>query len=391
MTTRVTLKAGKEKPILHGHPWVFSGAIADVEGYGEPGDLCDIFSHDMLFLARGYINRRSQITCRVLVHEDISIDADFFRRRIQQALEYRQALLPPETDAYRLINAEGDFLPGLTVDIYGRGLVCQFSTAGMVRWKPDILSILEDLLQPTFISERSDLPTRKEEGLEPVKGLLSGELKGPVVIQEHGHRFQADAAEGQKTGFFLDQRDNRLLFGSLARGKKVCDCFCYTGAFSVYAASGGAKSVVAVDSSKEALGLAWKNMAVNHFDSLLTDLVCQDAFEYLRQEMAPFDLMVVDPPPFARKKGDLEKASRGYKDVNLWALKKLAPGGILFTFSCSRAVDSKLFGQIIFAAAIDAQRDVQIIGRLGLPFDHPVSIFHPEGRYLKGLVLRVGE
>ncbi|MFC1682936.1 class I SAM-dependent rRNA methyltransferase [Candidatus Zixiibacteriota bacterium] len=389
--TRVILKAGKEKPILRGHPWVFSGAIAKVDGYGESGDLCDILSHDNCFLARGYINRHSQITCRVLAREEISIDANFFRRRIQQGLEYRRALLPPETDAFRLVNAEGDFLPGLTVDVYGRGLVCQFSTAGMERWKPDILSILDDLLQPAFITERSDLPTRKEEGLAPVKGLLSGELKGPAMIREHGHRFQVDVAEGQKTGFFLDQRDNRLLFGSLAKGKMVCDCFCYTGAFSVFAAAGGAKSVVAVDSSKEALELAWKNMAVNHFDSLITDLVCQDVFEYLRQAADSFELMVVDPPPFARKKADLEKASRGYKDVNLWALKKLAPGGLLFTFSCSRAVDTKLFGQIIFAAATDAHRDVQIIGRLNLPYDHPVSIFHPEGQYLKGLVLRVGE
>jgi 23S rRNA (cytosine1962-C5)-methyltransferase len=391
MATKIYLKQGKEKPILRGHPWIFSGAIETIEDYREPGDLCDIFSHDKTFLARGYINRQSQITCRVLAHAEVPIDADFFRKRIQQALKYRQETLPPKTDAYRLINAEGDFLPGLIVDVYGMGLVCQFSTAGAVRWKTEVVSILDDLLQPTFIFERSDMAARTEEGLKPVKGPLSGELKSPVEIQEHGHRFQVKIPEGQKTGFFLDQRENRQLFGSLAEGKRVCDCFCYTGGFSVYAGGGGAKSIVAVDSSKEALELTWKNLAVNKLNSILSDLVCQDVFGYLRQLTDQFDLIALDPPPFARKKGDVLKASRGYKDVNMWALKNLARGGVLFTFSCSRAIDVKLFRQIVFAAAVDAKRQVQIIDRLGLPLDHPVSLYHPEGEYLKGLVLRVVE
>jgi 23S rRNA (cytosine1962-C5)-methyltransferase len=388
---RVYLKAGKERSILRGHPWIFSGAIEAVKDYQEPGELCDIYSHDKAFLARGYINQHSQITCRILLHEDSPLGADFFRRRIQQALEHRQALLPPQTDAYRLVNAEGDLLPGLTVDVYGRGVVCQFSTAGMERWKPDIVTILDDLLHPAFIYERSDMSIRAEEGLEPVAGPLSGEPLRPVTVLEHGHRFQVDVAAGQKSGFFLDQRENRFLFGSLAGKRSVCDCFCYTGGFSVYAASAGAKSIVAVDSSKEALEQAWKNMAVNHLDGLLEDLVCQEVSQYLRQSQRRFDLIALDPPPFARKKADVKKASRGYKDVNRLAMKTLAPGGMLFTFTCSRAIDLKLFQQIMFASALDAGRQVQIVHRLGQPFDHPVSIFHPEGEYLKGLVLRVSE
>jgi 23S rRNA (cytosine1962-C5)-methyltransferase len=388
MPIKVYLKEGKERPILRGHPWIFSGAIASVQGHGQPGEICDIYGHDRTFLARGYINGRSQIACRILVRQDVAVDGDLFRQRIRMALNYRQGILPPQTDAYRLINAEGDFLPGLTVDVYGKGLVCQFSTAGMERWKGQIVSFLEEVLQPAFIYERSDVLARKEEGLQPCRGALTGQVSSPVEIQEYGHRFLVDIAGGQKTGFFLDQRENRRLFGSLAGTKQVCDCFCYTGAFSVYAAA-GARSLAAVDSSQEALELARKNLLMNATGNIPMDFIGQDVFEYLRQSPGPFDLMVVDPPPFARKKADVPSASRGYKDVNLLALKTLAPGGMLLTFSCSRAIDQKLFGQIVFAAAVDAGREVRIIGRLGLPADHPVSIFHPQGEYLKGLVLHV--
>jgi 23S rRNA (cytosine1962-C5)-methyltransferase len=210
-----------------------------------------------------------------------------------------------------------------------------------------------------------------------------------LEIREHDRRFTVDVTGGQKTGFFLDQRENRHLFGSLAGGKRACDCFCYTGGFSVYALTGGAAHIVAVDSSQEVLDRARENLSLNASGGVAGDLICQDVFEYLRRSPGPFDLMAVDPPPFARRRSELPGASRGYKDLNLWAIRNLAPGGILLTFSCSRAVDQKLFGQIVFSAAADAGRDVRIIGRLGLPPDHPVSVFHPQGDYLKGLVLHV--
>jgi 23S rRNA (cytosine1962-C5)-methyltransferase len=389
MPAKLYLKEGKERPVLRGHPWIFSGAIESVEGCEEPGELCDIYSHNKTFLARGYINRRSQITSRILTREERPIDVHLFRQRIQQALKYRQEVLPPQTNAYRLINSEGDFLPGLVVDVYEKGLCCQFFTAGMERWKPDIVSILKDLLDPAFIYERSDVPSRAEEGLATVKGLLFRELKSTVEIQEHGHRFQVDIAKGQKTGFFLDQRENRRLFASLAKDRRVCDCFCYTGAFAVYAVAAGAKSALAVDSSKEALELFGENIELNGPPDVAMDFQCQDAFQYLRHPSGQFDLVVLDPPPFARRKGDVPKAARGYKDLNMWALKMLPADGILFTFSCSQAIDIRLFQQIVFSAALDAKREVQIIHRLGQPSDHPVSLFHPEGEYLKGLVLRV--
>jgi 23S rRNA (cytosine1962-C5)-methyltransferase len=389
MPAKIFLKRGKERPILRGHPWVFSGAVESIEGYENPGDLCDVHAHDGSFLARGYANRRSQITCRILTREDVPIDRGLFGERIERALKYRRDRLPPETDAYRLVNAEGDLLPGLTVDVYGKGLVCQFQAAGMERWKEQIVSLLMDLLRPDFIFERSDLIARQEEGLKPASGLLSGRLDGPVEIREHGHRFLADVSAGQKTGFYLDQRENRRLFASLAAGKRVCDCFCYTGGFSVYGATAGAAAITAVDSSRAALDLARKHLSLNVPGQASSDLICQDVFTYLRELPGPFDLMVVDPPPFARRASDRPQASRGYKDVNLWALKNLSPGGHLLTFSCSRAIDWKLFGQIIFAAAVDAGREVQIVARLGMPPDHPVSIFHPQGEYLKGLALHV--
>ncbi len=389
MTVRILLKKGRERPVIQGHPWIFSGAIASLEGYTAPGDLCDICAHDGAFLARGYVNRHSQITCRILARGDVPIDSALFGERFERALAYRRDRLPPETDAYRLINAEGDLLPGLTVDVYGQGLVCQFHTAGMERWKEQIVSLLTDLLRPDFIFERSDLAARQEEGLKPFSGLLSGRLDGPVEIQEHGRRFRVNVSSGQKTGFYLDQRENRHRFASLAAGKTVCDCFCYTGGFSVYAATAGAAAITAVDSSRAAVDAAGAHLSMNAPGHAAIELVCQDVFDFLRGSPGPFDLMVVDPPPFARKKSDLPGASRGYKDVNLWALKNLSPGGHLLTFSCSRAVDEKLFGQIIFAAAWDAGREVRIVGRPDMPPDHPVSIFHPQGHYLKGLVLHV--
>jgi len=388
---RVILKKGREKPILRGHPWVFSGAVQSIEDLSEEGQLCDILSSKGEFLARGYANPRSQITCRLLSREKVPIDASFFRERIRKAHDHRKRFIPPDTNAFRLINSEGDFLPGLIVDVYGKGVCCQFLTAGMERWKREIVSILADELRPDYVYERSDTPSRAEEGLEPSKGLLMGTLDSPTEILENGHRFWVDVEGGQKTGFFLDQRENRGLVKALSKGRRVCDCFCYTGAFSIYAASGGARSVTCVDSSSKALGMAEENFVLNDLEAFPRELICVDVFEFLRSDKSEYDLIILDPPAFAKDKASLKGAARGYKDINLLALKRLTANGILVTFSCSHHISPILFQQILFAAAVDSGRRVQIIKRLAHPFDHPTNISHREGEYLKGFVLRVVE
>lgn len=353
--------------------------------------MCDILSSKGEFLARGYANPKSQITCRVLSREMIPIDANFFRERIRKAYKCRKRFIPQATNAFRLINSEGDFLPGLIVDVYGKGVCCQFLTAGMERWKRDIVSILAEELRPDYIYERSDTPSRAEEGLEPSKGLLMGTLDSPTEILENGHHFWVDLEGGQKTGFFLDQRENRRLVESLSKSKRVCDCFCYTGAFSIYAASGGARSVTCVDSSSKALEMVEENFVLNDFEDFPKELICVDVFEFLRSDKSEYDLIVLDPPAFAKDRASVKGAAKGYKDINLLALNRLTANGILVTFSCSHHISPALFQQILFAAAVDSGRRVQIIKRLGHPYDHPINIFHQEGEYLKGFVLRVVE
>ena len=385
------LKPGREKPLLNGHPWVFSGAVERLENYQAPGQLADVYTADGRFCGRGYVNTNSQIVCRILTSTQETIDRRFFEKRLVRALALRRQHVDDCTNAYRLVNSEGDFLPGLIVDVYGPGLVCQFLTAGMERQKDLLLGILEELLQPEFIFERSDTAARNEEGLPPVKGLLRGALPENLTVRESDVQILVDVAGGQKTGFYLDQRENRRLVQSYARDRTVLDCFSYTGGFSLFAARGGARSVTAVDTSAHALELVRSNFVLNGFGGIPLRTERADVFTFLRQETELYDLIILDPPSFARAKSQVPKAARGYKDINLLAFHRLNPGGLLFTFSCSHFIEMRLFRQIVFAAAADAGRPVQVLKVLGHSIDHPVSLFHPEGDYLKGLLLRVVE
>jgi 23S rRNA (cytosine1962-C5)-methyltransferase len=391
----VVLKRGREKPVLNRHPWIFSGAIKNIEGECADGDIVTVVDSRGSFLAQGYLNRRSQITVRLLSWiEEETIDRSFFRHRLEQATTVRRPLQEdPATNAYRLVNAESDFLPGLVVDRYNEYLVIQFLTLGIERWKREIASLLGELLLSRGIYERSDVEVREKEGLPLATGLLAGQERPALVhIIENGHRFIVDIKRGQKTGFYLDQRENRQKLSRYCRGKTVLNCFAYTGAFAVYAAGAGAKKVVNVESSAEALKLAQRNMALNGFDGRDDEYVEGDVFQVLRQyreEGRSFDLIVLDPPKFAYSQAQVQAACRGYKDINLLAMQMLRPGGILFTFSCSGLVSPDLFQKVVFGASVDAGRDVQIIEKLTQGFDHPILLSFPESEYLKGFICRV--
>jgi 23S rRNA (cytosine1962-C5)-methyltransferase len=384
---KCVLKPGKEKPLEGFHPWVFSGAIDQIDDDYEVGVLVKVYSAEDRFFGVGYLNPRSQIAIRMLTFDDERIDENFFQKRIENALCLRQQFSSSETTAYRLIHSEGDFLPGLIVDRYGEYLVTQFLTAGMEKWKDMIVSILQRSLPVRGIFQKDDSDLRDWEGLEKRIGILSGEAPPDFVeIKENNLSFIVDIHEGQKTGFFLDQRENRKLIGQISQKKRVLNCFSYTGGFSVYAAKGGATETVSVDSSEPALNTARVNFEKNELLDGAHTFVQEDVFEYLRSSRQEFDLIVLDPPAFCKSKQQIQQASRGYKDINLFALKRLVPGGLLYTCSCSSYIDPDLFQKIIFAAAKDARRKVRIVGKTSHSFDHPISIYHPEGEYLKGLL-----
>jgi 23S rRNA (cytosine1962-C5)-methyltransferase len=384
----IYLKAGRERPVLNGHPWIFSGAVERVEGGGRATELVDVYDHKKTWLARGFYNPKSQIRARLLTWRKEDIDGEFFSRRLAHALAFRGAHLPPSTTAYRIINGEGDFLPGVTVDRYGGFLVCQIFSAGMALFKNDIVDYLSRIDSIEGVFERSEGRIGDEEGLEPCVGVLSGAAPPDVIpIQENAFKFLVDVRRGQKTGFFLDQRDNRAFVCAIARKKMVLNCFAYSGAFSVYAFAGGAREVVTLDSSLPALELAEESLRLNGFGNCPGEILKGDAFAYLKEIERKFDLIVLDPPSLAHRRSDVETAAGGYKFLNLHALKHLNPGGLLLTFSCSQHVPLDLFQKIVFGAAVDAGRKVALIKRLGQPLDHPVSLHHPEGEYLKGFAL----
>ena len=400
----IVLKPGREKSLLRRHPWVFSGAIERVDGTPVSGDTLPVRDNAGNFLAWAAYNPDSQITARVWSwNEGESIDAAFFHRKISQALKMRQDLLPSPlageglgergvSSGLRLIHAESDGLPGLVVDQYGDTLVMQVGSAGAERWRDTIAGILQALCTPACIYERSDSDSRGLEGLEPRNGVLRGTLPESVEVVEHGLRFRVDVAAGQKTGFYLDQRDNRALTEKLAAGRDVLNCFCYTGGFSLYALRGGAKSVLSIDASGDALRIAAENLAVNNLDAARAEWQEADVFQALRKlrdQGRFFDFIILDPPKFAPTAAFAEKAARGYKDINLLAFKLLRPGGLLATYSCSGGISADLFQKIIAGAALDAGVDAQIIHHLHASADHPVLLSFPEGAYLKGLVLRI--
>ncbi len=390
--TIVRLKPGREGPVRAGHPWIFSGAISAITGQGPAGSLARVVTADGGFLGLGYYNARCSIAVRMLTRAEMVIDASFVRQRLETALNLRRALLPPETTGYRLVNGEGDFLPGFVVDVYGQFLVCQCLTAGAETLKPLLVEELAALLSPAGIYEKSEGNVRQEEGLPNATGVVWGaELPPAVEIQENGCRFWVDPRGGQKTGFFLDQRDNRALARSLAQEKHVLNGFAYTGGFGVFAAKGGATSVVSVDSSDAALRLAQRNWESNMLPHEQGHFVQADMFSYLRETTQQFDLIILDPPPFIRRRQDLQAGQKGYKETNLQALRKVAPGGHVLTFSCSQHISASDFSQTVLFAAADAKREVQLLRQLGPAFDHPLNLAHGEGVYLKGLWLRVGD
>jgi 23S rRNA (cytosine1962-C5)-methyltransferase len=390
------LRRGREKPVLNHHPWLFSGAVQRIEGDPMPGDVVQIVAGDGRFLALALFNSHSQIQARILTWHDEAIGNSFWRIKIERALNHRALLnLEPATTAYRLINAEADGLPGLVVDKYGDFLVMQCLAFGIDSRKEMLAHLLADFLQPAGIIERSDVDIRQKEGLPPVSGLLWGEAPpAETIIRENGYHFGVDLLAGHKTGFYLDQRQNRpaVCQPSYVAHKTILNAFAYTGGFAIYAAALEAAAITNIDSSIPALEQAERNMALNGFQRPQDEYIAGDVFEvlrYYREEGQQFDMVILDPPKFAHSQRDLQRASRGYKDLNMQALHLIHPGGLLATFSCSGLVSADLFQKILFAAAIDAHRDVQIIQPLGQPADHPILLTFPESAYLKGLLCRV--
>ncbi|HEY6199885.1 MAG TPA: class I SAM-dependent rRNA methyltransferase [Candidatus Binatia bacterium] len=389
---RIHLKKGRERPVMGGHPWIFSGAIEKTEESPDNNPVVDVLDYQGRWLARGLYNPKSQIRVRLLTWEQEAIDAAFFSRRIAAAWSLRARLVSPSTNACRVVNGEGDLLPGVIVDRYADYFLCQFFTAGIDALKSVFLQALAAELKPKGIYERSEGGVRDEEGLAPSVGLVYGEEPPELIeIEEHGNRFLVDIRGGQKTGFFLDQRDNRALMAALAPGMTVFNCFAYTGGFSVYALKAGAERVISLDSSNPALDLAKRNLRLNGQEAHDGDFIRADAFSFLKNFSDKVDILVLDPPSLAHRRGDVEAAAGGYKFLNLHGLKILPRGGLLLTFCCSQHVTTDLFQKIVFGAAVDARRKVQILKRLGPAPDHPVSLHQPEGEYLKGLLLRVLE
>lgn len=387
----VILKTGREKSLLRHHPWIFSGAVQQADENIAPGETVDVLSFNREFLARASYSPHSQIRARVWTFEDEPVGRNFFQKRIHAAIHSRDMRgLRRDTDAYRLIYAESDNIPGLIVDRYGDVLVLQSLTAGSEFWKETIADLLLEETGLTTIYERSDADVRELEGMQPKVGLLRGTLPQlPLTVHEHSLIFNVNFAGGHKTGFYLDQRRNRLRLRELVKDKDVLDCFCYTGGFTVNVLAGKAKSVLSVDSSADALKICKENVALNQLDETRHTILEGDVFQVLRKfrdEGRSFDMIILDPPKFAPTAAHAEKAARGYKDINLLAFKLLRPGGMLVTFSCSGGVDAALFQKIVAGAALDANIDAQIIEHLSQAADHPIGLNFPEGAYLKGLI-----
>lgn len=384
----VILKPGKEKPIVNRHHWIFSGALQHLPDF-ENGALLPVHSSDGTLLGSAYFNRNAKIIGRMVAFDAMD-PMESIKSHIKQAIDLRRTFYQPEsTNAYRLINGEGDGLPGLVVDIYDRTLVVQISTLGIEKLLPQILETLTALLKPKTIFEKSSSPSRKEEGLKEVKRLLQGDVVGEISIRENGLRFYVDIPSGQKTGFFLDQSGMRQWVRELAKGKRVLNTFSYTGGFSIYALAGGATHVDSVDISAPAIELLRRNLDLNGFKAGQAGIFCDDVFKYLRERALDYDLVILDPPAFAKRKSDVVAACRGYKDINRLAMEKMPPKSLLLTCSCSYHVDEGLFQQVLFQAAVEAKRNVRILGRHRQAFDHPVNLCHPEGNYLKSFLLYV--
>ncbi|HSL82262.1 MAG TPA: class I SAM-dependent methyltransferase [Thermoanaerobaculia bacterium] len=392
---RVVLEKGRERSLLRRHPWVFSGAVGAVHGSPGPGETVEVVAANGLVLGHGAFSPRSQIAVRMWTFDpEEAIDGEFLRRRLERALATREPVLAEEEPAgRRLVNAESDGLPGVVVDRYGPFLVCQLLSAGAERFREELLAALGELLSPAGIYERSDGEGREKEGLAPAAGLVAGEEPPErIEVREGPCRFLVDVRAGHKTGFYLDQRENRALVARHAAGARMLNAFAYTGGFGLAAQAAGAASVTHVESSAAFLDEIRANAEASGLDPSAAESVEGNVFSVLRgfrAEERRFDLVVLDPPKFADSRSRVEAAARGYKDINLLACQLLAPGGHLATFSCSGVLEAALFGKIVADAALDAGRDGRILRRFAQAPDHPVSLAFPEGRYLKGLLCRV--
>ncbi|MGU8110985.1 23S rRNA (cytosine(1962)-C(5))-methyltransferase RlmI [Serratia marcescens] len=395
MTVRLFLAKGREKSLLRRHPWVFSGAVQRVEGKAHSGETIDILDSQGKWLARGAYSPESQIRARVWTfQQDEEINIDFFIRRLQQAQSWRDWVAQRDgLDGYRLIAGESDGLPGITIDRFQNFLVLQLLSAGAEYQRPALLSALQHCYPECSIYDRSDVAVRKKEGLPLAQGSVFGDLPPELLpITEHGMKLLVDIQQGHKTGFYLDQRDSRLAARNYSAGRRVLNCFSYTGAFAVSALMGGCAQVISVDTSQAALDIAKQNVELNKLDLNKAEFVRDDVFQLLRNyrtQGEKFDLIIMDPPKFVENKNQLASACRGYKDINMLALQLLNPGGILLSFSCSGLMPTDLFQKILADAAVDAGRDVQFIEQFRQAADHPVIATYPEGLYLKGFACRV--
>ncbi len=390
-TNSVVLKPERDKHVRNRHPWVFMGAIASYPEF-EDGDCLPVITSDSKFVGYGYFNRGQSISGRMFGFEE-GEPLEIIRSAIKAALATREEMVPPGTTAYRLINGEGDYLPGLVVDLYKDVAVLQINTLGMEKLKPVIIEELKSLGGLVGIYEKSNTSTRKKEGLPEADGWVyrkdENQEVSSVEIEEHGLKFLVDFSGGQKTGFFLDQREMRQLVREHSKGKSVLNCFSYTGGFSVYAMAGGAKLVDSVDISDDAVQGARTNMELNGFTGGDNGFYSQDVAGFLQSAEKEYDFIILDPPAFAKRASDIKNASRGYREINRLAMQKLPAGGLLLTSSCSAHIDRQLFQTIIFQAAKDAKRNAKILSYHRLAADHPVNLYYPEGDYLKSLLLYI--
>ena len=391
MFPKIILHPAKERSIQNKHPWLFSGAIKKTEGDPKEGDIVEIFSSAGLYLATGHYHAGS-ITVRIFSFDRITPDYQFWKSKLRSALEFRKKLNltdNSETNCYRLVHAEGDGMPGLIIDIYNSVAVIQTHTLGMHGIKNHLTEALKELFgdKLTAIYDKSGDTMSRQQQVEIVNQMLVGN-QTEVDVLENGIRFHVNFSEGQKTGFFLDQRENRKLLGHYSAGKKVLNTFAYSGGFSMYALKNNATLVHSVDSSKKAAEWAEKNVKLN-FNAAPHHFFAEDVFDFLKKSSEVYDVIVLDPPAFAKHLSAVKQATMGYRNLNTEAIRRIAPGGILFTFSCSQVIDKELFRKIIFTASAQARRNVRILHQLSQPPDHPISIYHPEGEYLKGLVLYV--
>ncbi len=389
---KIFLKKGKDESLKRFHPWVFSGAIARKEGQPEEGGLVSVYNQEGSFMGVGHW-QLGMIAVRMLSAEKEPIDVGFWEGRFASALAVRESIgltSRAHHDIYRLVYGEGDFMPGLIVDIYGKTAVMQAHSAGMHYCRHDLAQalkhVMQDRLDAVYYKSEATLPFKVQ--LNEGNGYILGNSQTDIAT-ENGLRFHIDWVKGQKTGFFVDQRENRALLEHYARDRNVLNMFCYSGGFSVYAMRGGARKVVSVDSSQKAIDLANANVALNFPDDPRHEALAVDAFKYLKQMDSTYDLLILDPPAFSKRRDALRNALKGYTNLNAMALEKMPPGSILFTFSCSQAVSKEQFRLAVFTASAITRRRVRILHQLHQPADHPINIYHPEGEYLKGLVLYV--